>query len=128
MMKKIAAALTALALTGMAGSALADGDAAAGEKVFKKCKACHQVGDGAKSRVGPLLNGIIDNEIASIEGFKYSKAFLAKKAEGLVWTEAELDAYLTKPKKHTKGTKMSFPGLKKEDDRANVIAYLKTFE
>ena len=128
MMKKIAAALTALALTGMAGSALAEGDAAAGEKVFKKCKACHQVGDGAKNRIGPMLNGIVGKEIASVDGFKYSKAFKAKKDEGLVWTEEELDAFLTKPKKYLKGTKMSFAGLKKEDDRANVIAYLKTFE
>jgi cytochrome c len=129
-MKQIAAALTALALTGMAGSALAGGDAAAGEKVFKKCKACHKVGDSAKNGVGPTLNGIVGNEIASVEGFekKYSKAFLAKKAEGLVWTEEVLDAYLTKPKKYIKGTKMSFPGLKKDDDRANVIAYLLSFE
>ncbi len=130
MMKKIAAALTALALTGMAGSGLAEGDAAAGEKIFKKCKACHQVGDGAKNRIGPVLNGIVGNEIASVEGFekKYSKAFQAKKAEGLVWTEEVLDAYLTKPKKYIKGTKMSFPGLKTEAQRADVIAYLLTFE
>ena len=130
MMKTIAAALTALALTGMAGSALAAGDAAAGEKIFKKCKACHKVGDGAKNGVGPMLNGIVGNEIASVEGFekKYSKAFMAKKDEGLVWTEEVLDAYLTKPKKYIKGTKMTFPGLKKEADRANVIAYLLSFE
>ena len=127
-MKTIAVALTALALTGMAGSALAEGDAAAGEKVFKKCKACHQVGDGAKNRIGPVLNGIVCNEIASLDGFKYSKAFKAKKTEGLVWTEEVLDAYLTKPRKFIKGTKMSFAGLKKEADRANVIAYLLTFE
>ena len=128
MMKQIAAALTALALTGMAGSALAEGDAAAGEKIFKKCKACHQVGDGAKNRIGPVLNGIVGNEIASVDGFKYSKAFKAKKDEGLVWTEEELDAFLTKPKKYIKGTKMSFAGLKKEEQRADVIAYLLTFE
>jgi cytochrome c len=128
MMKKFAAALTALALTGMAGAALAEGDAAAGEKVFKKCKACHQLGDGAKNKVGPVLNGIVGNEIASVDGFKYSKAFLAKKEEGLVWTDEVLDAYLTKPKTYIKGTKMSFAGLKKEGDRANVIAYLSTFE
>ena len=128
MMKKIAAALTALALTGMASSALAGGDAAAGKKIFKKCKACHQVGDGAKSKIGPMLNGIIGTEIASVEGFKYSKAFMAKKAEGLVWTEEVLDTYLTKPKKFIKGTKMSFPGLKKEAQRADVIAYLLTFK
>ena len=128
MMQKIAAALTALALTGMAGSALAEGDAAAGEKVFRKCKACHQVGDKAKNRVGPMLNGIVGNEIASLDGFKYSKACKAKKTEGLVWTEEVLDAYLTKPRKFIKGTRMSFAGLKKEADRANVIAYLLTFE
>jgi len=130
MMKTIAAALTALALTGMAGSALAGGDATAGEKIFKKCKACHKVGDGAKNGVGPMLNGIVGNEIASVEGFekKYSKAFQAKKDEGLVRTEEVLDTYLAKPKAFIKGTKMSFPGLKKEADRANVIAYLLSFE
>jgi len=128
MIKKITAALTALALTGMAGAALAEGDAAAGEKVFRKCKSCHQVGDGAKNRIGPVLTGIVGNEIASVEDFKYSKAFLAKKEEGLVWTEEVLDTYLTKPKKFIKGTKMSFSGLKKEQQRADIIAYLSTFE
>ena len=128
MIKKIAAALTALALTGMAGAALAEGDAAAGEKVFRKCKSCHQVGDGAKNRIGPVLTGIVGNEIASVEDFKYSKAFLAKKEEGLVWTEEVLDTYLTKPKKFIPGTKMSFSGLKKEQQRADIIAYLSTFE
>ena len=128
MIKKIAAALTALALTGMAGAALAEGDAAAGEKVFRKCKSCHQVGDGAKNRIGPVLTGIVENEIASVEDFKYSKAFLAKKEEGLVWTEEVLDTYLTKPKKFIPGTKMSFSGLKKEQQRADIIAYLSTFE
>ncbi len=128
MVRKIAAALTALTLTGMAGSALAEGDVTAGEKIFKKCKACHQLGEDAKNRVGPVLNGIVDNEIASVEDFKYSEAFLAKKVEGLVWTAEVLDIYLTKPKKFIPGTKMSFPGLKKEAQRADVIAYLLTFE
>ena len=128
MMKKIAAAMTVLALTGFAGSALAEGDAAAGEKVFKKCKACHAVGDGAKNKVGPMLNGIVGSEIASVEGFKYSKAFKAKKEEGLVWTAEVLDEYLTKPKAYIKGTKMSFAGLKKEKQREDVIAYLNSFE
>ena len=127
-MKKLATVLTVLAVTGFAGAAFAEGDAAAGEKVFKKCKACHAVGDGAKNKVGPMLNGIVDNDIASVDGFKYSKAFVAKKAEGLVWTEEMLDTYLTKPKKFIPGTKMSFAGLKKEKQRADVIAYLMTFE
>ncbi|NIA69708.1 cytochrome c family protein [Pelagibius litoralis] len=121
-----------LALAGLAAClsspALAEGDPAKGEKVFRKCKACHTVGEDAKNKVGPHLNGIIDAEIASVEGFKYSKAFLAKKTEGLVWSEAEIDAYLTKPKKHLPGTKMSFAGLRKEQDRADVIAYLKNFD
>jgi cytochrome c len=119
--------MTVLALTGFAGSAFAEGDAAAGEKVFNKCKACHAVGDGAKNKVGPELNGIVGRTAGSADGFKYSDAMLAKKAEGMVWTEEAIDAYLTKPKDYIPGNKMSFPGLKKEDDRANVIAYLKTF-
>ncbi len=128
MVRKIVAALAVLAVAGFAGSALAEGDAAAGEKVFRTCKACHAVGDGAKNKVGPMLNGIVDDEIASVEDFKYSKAFLAKKEEGLVWTVEALDAYLTKPKKFIPGTKMSYAGLKKEGDRENIIAYLMTFE
>ena len=127
-MKKLATVLTVLAVTGFAGAAFAEGDAAAGEKVFKKCKACHAIGEGAKNKVGPMLNGIVDNDIASVDGFKYSKAFVAKKAEGLVWTEEALDAYLTKPKKFIPGTKMSFAGLKKEKQRSDVISYLMTFE
>jgi cytochrome c len=127
MIRKIGAAMTVLALTGFAGSAFAEGDAAAGEKVFNKCKACHAVGDGAKNKVGPELNGIVGRTAGSADGFKYSDAMLAKKAEGMVWTEEAIDTYLTKPKDYIPGNKMSFPGLKKEDDRANVIAYLKTF-
>ena len=128
MIRKIAAAMAVLAVTGFAGSALAHGDAEAGAKVFRKCRACHKVGDGAKNGVGPMLTGIVGNEIASVEGFKYSKAFLAKKDEGLVWTVEVLDTYLTKPKKFIPGTKMSYAGLKKEGDRENIIAYLMTFE
>lgn len=103
-------------------------DAAKGEQVFKRCMACHAVGEGAKNRVGPHLNGIVDNEIASIEGYNYSKAFMEKKEEGFVWTEEALDEYLIRPNQAIKGTKMAFAGLRNEEDRANVIAYLKTFE
>ena len=101
---------------------------AAGEKIFKKCKACHAIGEGAKNKLGPMLNGVVGKAAGSVEGYKYSKPMLAKKDEGLVWTAEELDAFLTKPRTYLKGTKMSFPGLKKEDDRENVIAYLKTFQ
>lgn len=101
--------------------------AGAGEKVFKKCKACHQIGPGAKNRTGPALNGIIGAPLASVEGFKkYSKVFKAKAEEGAVWDVASLDAFLENPKKWAKGTKMAFRGLTKEEDRAAVIAYLKS--
>ena len=121
-------AALATALACLALPAWADGDAAEGEKVFRKCKACHDVGEDAKNKVGPILNGIIGTEIASVADFKYSDAFMEKKAEGLVWDEETLDAYLAKPKDLIPKTKMSFPGLRKEDERENVIAYLKTFQ
>ena len=103
------------------------GDAAAGEKVFRKCKACHAVGEGAENKIGPVLNGIIDRPVASVEGFGYSDVLTGLAAEGKTWTPEELAAFLEKPRKYAKGTKMSFAGLRKEDDRMNVIAYLATF-
>jgi len=125
--KTFAAALIGASL--IAGMALADGDATAGAKVFKKCKACHQVGDKAKNRIGPELNGIVGRLAGSADGFtRYSKAMKAKNAEGMIWDEANLDTWLTKPKAFIPKTKMSFAGLKKADDRANLIAYLATFK
>ena len=98
-----------------------------GEKVFKKCAACHKVGDGAKNSTGPALNGIFDHPAGKIDGFKYSKPLLTMAEGGLVWDAASLDAFLADPKGYMKGTKMSFAGLKKEDERKAVIAYLATF-
>ncbi len=123
-------ALTAAALAaGLSVPALAEGDAAAGKKVYNKCKSCHAVGEGARNKVGPQLNGIVGAEIASVDGFKYSKAFMEKKAEGLVWTEQAIAAYLEKPRDYIPRTRMSsFGGLKKEEDRVNVITYLMTFK
>lgn len=101
--------------------------AAEGEKVFKKCKSCHQLGEGAKNRSGPILTGIVGKAAGAVDGFKYSKA-LTKAAEGgLVWTEAELASFLAKPRDYLKGTKMSFSGLRKEEDQAAVVEYLKSF-
>lgn len=120
----IAAAL----LLAAAGPAFAQGDAEAGERVFNKCKACHMVGDGAKNRVGPTLTGIVDQEIASNPDFKYSDAFLAKKEEGLVWTDEVLHEYLVDPKAYIPGTKMAFAGLRKPEEIDDVVAYLMTFE
>ncbi len=121
--------VAAIAVLAMTSAALAEGDAKKGEKVFKKCKACHQIGEKAKNKVGPVLNGVVGRKIASIEDFKYSKAFKKKAEEeaDFVWTEENLSNYLTKPKKFIKGNKMAFAGLKKEEDRNNVIEYLKTF-
>ena len=109
-------------------AALAAGDVKKGKSVFAKCKACHKVGDKAKNGVGPQLNGFFGIEIGSSEGFKYSKTLLAKKEEGVIWDIANLDAFLTKPKDFIEKTKMTFAGLKKEKDRANVIAYLASLQ
>jgi cytochrome c len=100
---------------------------AEGEMVFKKCSACHKVGDGAKNSTGPLLNGILGRPAGTVEGFKYSKPLTEMAAAGLVWDEASMQAFIENPKAFMKGTKMAFAGLKKPEDRAAVIAYLATF-
>ncbi len=100
------------------------GDADAGEKVFRKCQACHMVGEDAKNRVGPILTGVVGRPAASVEDFKYSDAMQEAGANGLVWTPDELDAYLENPREHVPGNKMTFAGLRKEEDRADVIAYI----
>ncbi|WP_417263617.1 c-type cytochrome [Celeribacter sp.] len=99
--------------------------AAEGESVFKKCKACHQVGEGAKNRTGPVLNGVLGATIGHVEDFKYSNDFLDAREEGFTWTEENLTAYLHRPKAMFPKTKMSFAGLKKDEDIAAVIEYLK---
>lgn len=98
------------------------GDAAAGEKTFLQCKACHVLDEGV-NRVGPSLHGIIGRTAGSVAGYSYSAA---NKNSGITWTEEELFRYLEAPQKVVPGTKMAFAGLKKPQDRANVIAYLKT--
>ena len=98
-----------------------------GEKVFKKCQACHQVGDGAKNRTGPQLNGIVGSAAASVDGFKYSKGLSGMAEDGLVWTKETLAAFLTNPKGYVKGTKMAFAGLKKDEDIEGITAYLSSF-
>ncbi|MEX3008130.1 c-type cytochrome [Hoeflea sp. TYP-13] len=102
-------------------------DIKAGEKVFRKCKSCHAVGDNAKNKVGPQLNDLFGRTAGSIDGFKYSKAMKSAGVEGLVWDDESVGKYLEKPKAFLKGTKMAFAGLKKDKDVVNIIAYLKTF-
>ena len=99
-------------------------DVAAGEKVFAKCKICHQVGEGAKNVVGPVLNGIVGRKAGTIAGYNYSPA---NKNSELTWDEATLKEYLKNPRAKMPGTKMIFPGLPSEADVDNVIAYLKQF-
>ena len=121
---------TALGIAGLmfalAGAADAQ-DAAKGEKIFKKCRACHAVGEGAKNKVGPHLNELFGRTAGSLDGFKYSKAMIEAGAAGLVWDDDTVSEYLAKPRGFIPKNRMSFSGLKKEQDRAAVIAYLKRF-
>ena len=114
----IAAGLAAL----VSSAALAEGDPEQGAKVFNKCKACH-VADEEKNRVGPHLVNIVGRAAASVEGYNYSTAL---EESGIVWDEAILDQYLASPKEVVPGGKMQFIGLRDEEERADVIAYLKS--
>ena len=100
---------------------MAMGDIAHGEKVFKKCAACHSIVKGGKNNIGPALYNVVGRQIGVVNDYKYSKAL---SGYGKKWTFEELNGYLTKPAKWIKGTKMAFAGLRKEKDRASVILYL----
>jgi cytochrome c len=115
-----AAALMAAAAA-VTGPALADGDADKGAKVFNKCKACH-VADEAKNKVGPSLHGVFGRKAGTVEGFKYSDAM---KEADVVWSEETIAEYVKKPKDFIPGNKMSFAGLKKDDQIEDLIAFLK---
>ncbi len=122
-MKLLSLLVAGAALIASMGAATAQ-DAAAGEKVFAKCKICHQIGEGAKNFVGPVLNGVVGRPAGTYPGYHYSDA---NKNSGITWDEATLKEYLKDPKAKVPGTKMVFPGLKSDEDIANVIAYLKQF-
>ena len=100
---------------------MAMGDLATGEKVFKKCAACHSIVKGGKNNIGPALYNVVGRKVGAVDDYKYSKAL---SAYGKEWTFEELNGYLIKPAKWIKGTKMAFAGLRKEKDRASVILYL----
>lgn len=100
-------------------------DAALGEKVFNKCRACHQIGEGAKTLVGPPLNGIVGRKAGSIEGYSYSDA---NKNSGITWDEATLTEYLKNPRAKIPGTKMIFIGIPNEADILNLVAFLKQYD
>lgn len=122
MTKTVFAIAAAISVGVLSAPAMAAGDAAKGAIVFNQCKVCHVVDKGV-NRVGPSLWGVVGRKSGSIVGYNYSKA---NKESGLIWTVAQLDTYLEAPQKVVKGTKMAFAGLKKPEDRANVIAFLKT--
>lgn len=116
--------LAVTALLALAMPAHADGDAELGKKVFAKCSACHDA-KTEQNRVGPHLVGVVGRPAASVQSFKYSDAMTAAGVGGLIWDEATLTKYLRAPKAVVPGTKMVFAGLKKDEDIANVIAWLK---
>jgi cytochrome c len=120
MMRKLVLAIALVAAMPVAAQAA---DAEAGKAVFGKCKACHQIGAGAKNAVGPNLTGVIGRKAGTAEGFNYSEAM---KNSGLTWDEATFKEYITDPKKKVPGNKMVFMGLPDAADRDNVTEYLKT--
>ena len=115
------AALAALVLSAQGATAQ---DAAAGEKVFAKCRACHQVGETAKNGVGPVMNGLFGRKAGTVEGYNYSAA---NKDSGLTWDEATFREYIKNPKAKIPGTKMVFAGLTNEKEIDDIVAYLKQF-
>ena len=100
---------------------MALGDAVSGEKIFKKCAACHSINKGGKNKIGPALYNVVGRAVGGVNDYKYSKTLTSYNKE---WTFEELNGFLTKPSSYLKGTKMSYAGLRKEKDRASVIKYL----
>ncbi len=113
-----------LLLVGMTSSVIAQ-DAASGEKIFTQCRACHQVGEGAKNIVGPRLNGIFGRKAGTVEDYNYTDA---NKKSGIIWDEATFSEYIKDPRAKIPGTKMAYAGLKNEARIKDLIAYLKQFE
>ena len=100
---------------------MAMGDVTTGEKIFKKCAACHSIVKGGKNKIGPALYNVVERKVGGVEDYKYSKALAAYDKN---WTFEELNGFLEKPSKYIKGTKMAYAGLRKETDRASIIKYL----
>jgi cytochrome c len=122
MMKKVSIAI--VALVSSAGAAVA-GDIAAGEATFKKCRACHNIGENAKNSIGPIQNGLKGRKSGSVPGYNYSDA---NKNSGIVWDEGTFKEYIKDPKAKIPGTKMVFPGIKNEKDADDLWSYLEQFE
>lgn len=118
-----------LAAISVAGAVWAEdfGDAEAGAKVFTKCKGCHEIGQGARDRIGPHLNGIFGRRAAAHEGYAYSKSMARAGDDGLIWTAETLGAYVENPRALVSKTRMSFRGLKDAQDRADLLAFLRDY-
>ena len=115
--------IAAVVLAASTGATLAQ-DVEAGESSFKKCLPCHDIGDDARNKVGPVLNGLAGRKSGSVEGFSYSDA---NKNSGLTWDEATFKDYIKDPRAKIPGTKMIFPGIKNEKEAGDLWAYLKQF-
>jgi cytochrome c len=115
---------TAVACTALATPALAQ-DVDAGERSFRKCLPCHAIGEGATNKLGPVMNGLDGRKSGTIEGYTYTDA---NKNSGIVWNEASFAEYITDPRGKIPGTKMIFPGIKNEQERKDLWAYMKQFD
>ena len=124
-MKLIHALSAAAALALVSSSAFAAGDPEAGAKVFNKCKACHQIGPGAKNVVGPELNGLNGRKTGAVEGYNYSDA---NKNSGITWNEAQFKEYIKDPKAKIPGTKMAFAGIKSEKEINDLWAFISQYD
>ncbi len=120
-MKYASSVIAVLAVMVAGASNAAAGDVAKGEKVFKKCAACHSL-EAGKRKVGPSLHGVFGRTSGTLDGFRFSKAM---KNAAIVWDEKTIDEYIANPRGYIKGNRMAFAGLKKAADRENVIAYIK---
>jgi len=128
MKKPLLAALSLAAMITAPAAAQEFGDAERGAKAYRQCASCHDVGEGAKHRVGPHLNGIFDRRAGSMEGYtRYSKGLVREGVDGLFWDLRRLDAYIENPKALVSDTRMAFRGIKDPQERADVIAYLRQF-
>jgi cytochrome c len=127
MKSPLGSAILSIVFLGCAAAAQAQGNPEEGQQIFKKCRTCHDIGNGAKNKVGPLLNNIVGRKAASIEGYPYSTDMKSLGAKGFAWNEDNLRKYLGNVKDVVPNGKMVFPGLTDEQDRDDLIAYLKTF-
>lgn len=129
MTKGVRISIIAACMFGAAETSLAEtfGSVENGEVLYQKCAGCHEVGEDARNKVGPQLNGIFGRTAGTVEGFRYSNAFQRAGSKGLEWHAEELDVFLENPKQLVPGTRMSFRGFKDPNERADVIAYLRRY-